>query len=188
MENAIVEIIKTIVPSLIVLAGTLLGVNITNKANEKRQKDENNVKEKYERIKNLREKMEELYLLHSRWFYQLHDFHWAHVEYFGGKYTHEELNENVLRNMEERRILNGKIDMLVNLYFPELSEKWNSIKKQNSSMLEYLKIQFIPKHLDRKLQDDYLAEIKKLEENNKEFISELSQVGKRNGLTTASTL
>lgn len=120
------QLFNNIGTGVITATAALAGIFLTNRENNKRLALQlNNENNKHREV--MREKLEELYVQFRKWSLSVEYFYEDHISFLKGK-----IDLEALQNLAYKRENNfdfNRIEMLINLYFPDLLPIFDELKK-----------------------------------------------------------
>ena len=119
------RIIENIIPSIIVLFGTLGAVIITNRFSLKKLMIENTEKEEKEEKNLFFSRIETLYRKFQNYSFMIRDYHAIFIKLIHKKISPEDFKKGIMVNMEKRRAESLEVETLINLYHHEFLGHWN---------------------------------------------------------------
>jgi hypothetical protein len=127
--------IASIIAAVITLAGALLSVWVTNRANLRRIKLEQDYQKTKDTKAFLTSKAEELYELTEKWFISLSGYYLNLSFVMQGKITYNDhLDWIIKQNTDEIKFY--RIEMIISLYIPHLKNCYEEIIKSRSVLNE----------------------------------------------------
>lgn len=127
--------------ALFTAGGTLAGVFITNKANNKRLALQLNHEQEIKQKQLIREKLEELYLLFKRWTSITDMMYINHARAMKGDIDYQTMLEMDVERDNKNTFDFNRIEMLIDLYFPNIKPAYERVigtcTKANQFMLSY---------------------------------------------------
>ena len=105
---------------------TLLAVNLTNKANYKKLLRETDIEKEFKTNEILREKLEELYVLFSKWITFQCGYWLPYHKVMLGEISYNQAHDINLKR-EKKNDDFERIEMLVDLYFPTLRKEYEDL-------------------------------------------------------------
>lgn len=127
--------------ALFTAGGTLAGVFITNKANNKRLALQLNHEQEIKQKQLIREKLEELYLLFKRWTSITDMMYINHARAMKGDIDYQTMLDMEVERNNKNTFDFNRIEMLIDLYFPNIKPAYEIVigtrTKANQFMLSY---------------------------------------------------
>ncbi|HHE0555876.1 TPA: hypothetical protein ACN361_002551 [Vibrio parahaemolyticus] len=139
MESDVIFKVSDFMP--IVTAGAaLLGVYITNLAQEKRSKIEfeNTTKLKERELK--RSKLEEMHTLFQKWELDVSGLYIVFIPVFRGEYSAEDAMGMTTENRLQEKGDQQRFQTLMQLYFPELEQEFKFVFEERGKVLKFCDI------------------------------------------------
>lgn len=127
-----------VITALIVSISTLLGIYLTNKFNSRQAKVNLEFTRDQKMVELRLQKLEELYLLFEQWEAFLSSTYLIYSYAYAGKLNYTQVLDMVNKKSENENVDFHKIQMLLNIYFPELRENYEKVISKRSSLSKYL--------------------------------------------------
>lgn len=136
MADQLLPIVTTLASAVAGGALALIGVTLTNRSNERRHTRELEARDSATRGERLRARAEELYELVDTWLMGLAGYYLRRTSVMQAKMTY---NECLDLDIEEGRRTPsnfGRIEMLIDVYFPETRAAYDSVIEARTAMNE----------------------------------------------------
>lgn len=105
----------------------LISVYLTNRSNTKRLKLQFELERETKETEFMRDKLEELYLLHEAWMNALSTSYLPFLSVMQGDITYDQALDLFIENNKNRRDDFKRLQMLVDLYFPEIKSAFSQL-------------------------------------------------------------
>jgi len=138
LEASVIKDVMPVITALIVSISTLLGIYLTNKFNSKQVKVNLEFTRDQKMLELRLQKLEELYLLFEQWEAFLLSTYLIYSHAYAGKLNYTQVLDTVNQKSENDNIDFHKIQMLLNIYFPELRENYENVISKRSSLAKYI--------------------------------------------------
>lgn len=176
MDANLATIIAT---SILTASVTLLSVYLTNVSNRKRESEAFLRNEKVRTARILQEKCEELYFLFAKWSTDTSSVYMTFIPVISGKMSEKDAWKIAKQNQYSEKGNYQKIDLLVNLYFPELIGHLDSVHEARDHCPKYLS------KVDVSLVDNFIKRQENFDSVSSKFLEELSEFSRKKlALTT----
>ncbi|MDG2668501.1 hypothetical protein P7M43_18225 [Vibrio parahaemolyticus] len=124
---------------IVTAVAALLGVYITNLAQERRAKMEFRNKVMLQERELKREKLEEMHTLFQKWELDVSGLYLIYIPVYQGKYSAEEAMELSQKNRLQEKGDQQRFQTLMQLYFPDLEIEYNFVFEERGKALAYCK-------------------------------------------------
>ncbi|ELB2259634.1 hypothetical protein QNZ79_004554 [Vibrio parahaemolyticus] len=124
---------------IVTAVAALLGVYITNLAQERRAKMEFRNKVMLQERELKREKLEEMHTLFQKWELDVSGLYLIYISVYQGKYSAEEAMELSQKNRLQEKGDQQRFQTLMQLYFPDLEIEYNFVFEERGKALAYCK-------------------------------------------------
>ena len=121
------QVLVALATALLTAVVTLTSVFLTNLGQRKTDKAKFERNKEAERIVFKREKLEELYLLFSKWDADMVSLSYFYLQVITGKAQEEDALVSARKNQLSEKDYLQRILMMVNLYFPELKDHFDGV-------------------------------------------------------------
>lgn len=138
-------------PAIVAAGAALLGVFITNLAQERRTQTEfRNLVTLKDRDLRL-EKLEEMHTLFQKWEGDIFALYFMYIPVYLGEYSAEQARDFSHKNRLQQKGEQQRFQTLMQLYFPELETEFNFVFEEHTKAFEYChpSAQFKPSELDK---------------------------------------
>lgn len=135
------ELIKSLAPvfsAAIASIATLGGVYIANRYNRDLSERNRNVEQKQRKSELKLQKLEELYLLFEKWQTDLSNIYIIHLRVYVDQLSHEQALDLIHESYGSSNGRYQSIQMLVNVYFSELSWDYQQVMDVRSTLSKFL--------------------------------------------------
>jgi hypothetical protein len=160
---------------IVTSAVTLLSVYLTNRGHHQRAKNEFERKTKGDQNKFLRERIEELYLLFHNWESDLIRTYIIFIPVLSGRLKELEAWDIVNKNNHSKQGSFQRIDMIVNMYFPQLKSNISSVLEVRDNASIYLTNKTRPKNNN---EEKFIKLQQQLDSRARAFLEEIANVSR----------
>ncbi|BAV33754.1 hypothetical protein SCL_1443 [Sulfuricaulis limicola] len=131
------QVLVALVTALLTAAVTLASVFLTNLNQRKTEEAKFERNKEAEHTVFKREKLEELYLLFSKWDADLMSLSYFYLSVMTGEAQEEDALVSASKNQLSEKDCLQKILMMVNLYFPELKDSFNEVLDARENVWQF---------------------------------------------------
>lgn len=166
------QILVALLTALLTAAVTLISVYLANMGQQKTEeaKFERNKEAEHAAFK--RKKLEELYLLFSKWDADLAALGYLFIHVIEGKVSEEEVLQSASKNQLSEKDYLLRIQMMVDLYFPNLKNEFDLVLDAREGVW-----QFVSDKFSSKVRVENLIEVQEnFRTKGKEFKKKISEI------------
>jgi CRISPR/Cas system-associated protein endoribonuclease Cas2 len=127
----------TILTAVISALSALLGVHISNKAQEKRLKIQFENEAKVRSLELKKKKLEEMFILFQKWEMDITCLYLRFIPVFKGEANAAAVQNAASENSLQEKGDHQKFQAILNLYFPELKEAFGVVMNKRGVVLKY---------------------------------------------------
>ncbi|EIO3939947.1 hypothetical protein EJ063_19620 [Vibrio aquaticus] len=138
MEEKVTIELAPIIGASIAAIATLLGVSIANWFNSRQLQQNHDLSVARYQVETKTAKSEELYLSLFQWHKDLSSIYILHLRYFVGELDYEQVQTILNERFSNTVGTINKIEMLVNVHFPEYKSDLASVHSARKSLAKYL--------------------------------------------------
>lgn len=162
MSESYVTLITTLTSAGVGGAVALVGVYLTNKGNTARQDVQLAHQTQIERAELLRARGEELYELIDKWLNNLFGYYMVKASVMQGKLSYNDGLDLELKNGKTNSGNYGRIQMLIDVYFPAIREQYDCVLSLREATNKYV---FLHKRAYERGETDGTAFLKPFTDN-----------------------
>jgi len=138
------QVLVALATALLTAAVTLLSVFLTSRSQRKNEEAKFERDNKAKRSIFKREKLEELYLLFSKWDADLVTLSYLYIQVITGKAQEEEVLLRANKNQLSQKDYLQRILMMIHLYFPEFKEYFDEVLETRENIWSFCSEAFPP--------------------------------------------
>lgn len=127
MADPYIPLVTALLAAAVGSGITLLSAHLTNRSNATRLKVEHHHQAHQRNQELLRERGEELYELTDKWLGGLVGHYISRGFVMQGKLTFDQYHDLVIRDGEKRTVNFGRIEMLIDVYFPTVRAQYDAV-------------------------------------------------------------
>lgn len=147
----------TAIVTAIVTSGiAYLGISYTNRENMRRMEAQHEHERRLRQDEVVRERAEELYVNVKKFCSRMISDHFPYVRVMKGQFSYNDALDMTLSSGEKRDYDPERINMIADIYFPELSESISSLVDLNVEVLD-VREKFKHKYEQGKVKDEKMA-------------------------------
>ena len=138
IENLSPQLIVALITAILTAAVTLLSVYLSGLEQRKRDQAKFEIEKNQQREKIKRLKLEELYILFSKWEADISSLYMLFLPVIAGRMAEKDALDTANKNKLSEMGAFQRIDMIVHLYFPELIEQLNVVLKSRDAVSRFI--------------------------------------------------
>lgn len=166
------QILVALVTALLTAAVTLTSVFLTNLSQRKTEEAKFVRNKETERTVFLREKLEELYLLFSKWDADLVSLSYLYLPVMTGEAQEEDALVSANKNKLSEKDYLQRILMMVNLYFPELKDYFDEVLEARENVWQFFSEAFPP----GTGKEDFIQAQEEFRKTGKNFMHKIAEL------------